>query len=162
MPQQAGSFYCNYFLRMVLWWAVGTLKGVEIGLIGDSYIFIRGQLFGAVKVLSHKGLGGVLVLFCIKDLKVECRNRAKFALRWVRQVRFFCALVVWVRQVVSVLSVFCDFWFVLFPKAPEIFRESAVFLSTKVINTRNRAIGPTNSSFHRLNRLHRIYIIFST
>jgi len=69
---------------MVLWWAVGTLKGVEIGLIGDSYIFIRGQLFGAVKVLSHKGLVVVFVLFCIKDLKVECCNRAKFALRWVR------------------------------------------------------------------------------
>jgi len=31
-------------------------KGVEIGLIGDRTIFIRGQLFGVVKVLIHKGL----------------------------------------------------------------------------------------------------------
>jgi len=84
MPYQAGSFCCNYFLRMVLWWAVGTLKGVEIGLIGDSYNFYRGQLFGVVKVLFGKGLEVVFVLFCRKSIKVECRNRAKFALRWVR------------------------------------------------------------------------------
>jgi len=59
-------------------------KGAGIGFIGDSYIFIRGQLFGVVKVLLRKGLGVVFVLFCKKDLKSETRNRAKSALRWVR------------------------------------------------------------------------------
>ena len=32
-------------------------KGVEIVLIGDSYKFIRGQLFGVDKVLFRKELG---------------------------------------------------------------------------------------------------------
>jgi len=59
-------------------------KEVEIGLIRDSNNFIRGQLFGVVKVLLSKGLGVVFGLFCRKGLKVACRNRAKFGLRWVR------------------------------------------------------------------------------
>ena len=67
---------------MVLWWALGVRKWAGIGLIGDSYKFIRGQLFGVVKVLSRKGLVVVFALFYRKSLKVTARNRAKFGLRW--------------------------------------------------------------------------------
>ena len=38
-------------------------KGAGIGLIGDSYKFIRGQLFGVSKVLIHKGLWRFLRYF---------------------------------------------------------------------------------------------------
>ena len=53
-------------------------KGVEIGLIGDSYNFIRGQLFGIVKVLIHKGLWGFLRYF---EQKVQ-KWRVGIAQNW--------------------------------------------------------------------------------
>jgi len=45
--------YSRLYWKM---WMKRDEKRAEIGLIGDRTIFIRGQLFGVVKVLIHKGL----------------------------------------------------------------------------------------------------------